>query len=464
MPPPSPRRLARKAQVVSQAAPAELSLLFRDWIDLSQVSQQAVRNRTFPPCRTFWLFLAQVLSPDKSNSAAVRRALAWLALEGLCASPDPSAYCQAKRRLDEQTFAEVQGQVDSKLAGLDEYRWFGHPVKVLDGSSISTPDTPANQAEWPQPSAQKPGCGFPVMRIVALFSLATGALLEFATGPMCVGETTLWQQLWSRLSPGDVVLADSYFCAYAYLGLLLGQGVDSVVRIHGRRKTGEEQRKKRLGKGDWLVEWTKNKKAPDWMSQEEWDRMPETLLVRQVEFRVEVPGFRTEKVTVVTTLLDEKRYPTQAFIELYRRRWRVELYLRDLKITMGIDVLRSKTPEMIRRELAMHLIAYNLVRALMVESAREYDVPIEWISFKQSLDTTRQWAPVMTGAFYAEKLRELMDLFLYYLSQSLLPDRPDRSEPRARKRRPKNYQLLNKPRHEFQEIKHRNQYKKASKA
>lgn len=425
MPNASPQRLARKAQVLAQTPPAELSLLFHDYIDLTQISQQSIRTRIFPVCRTFWLFLAQVLSTDKSNPAAVRRALAWLALEGLSASPDPSGYCQAKKRLEPETFAGVHQQIAEKIADKPEDHFlFERPLKVIDGTSISMPDTPQNQAEWPQPTGQKPGCGFPVMRIVAIFSLATGALLELATGPLCVGETTLWRGLWDQLSPGDIVLADSYFCAYAYLGLLLGQQVDSVVRIHGRRKTGEVQRIKRLGKNDWLVEWTRNRKCPDWMAQEDWDRMPETLVVRVIDFQVEVPGFRTDSITVVTTLLDEKKYPAKAFVELYRRRWRVEVYLRDIKVTMGMDVLRSESPEMIRRELAMHLIAYNLVRALMAEASREHNVPIEWLSFKQSLDTVRHWAPVLTGAFYAQKLTELMDLMLYYLAQSMLPDRP----------------------------------------
>jgi len=322
------------------------------------------------------------------------------------------------------------------------------------------PDTPDNQAQWPQPKQAKPGCSFPVMRIVGLFSLATGVLIDLAHGPLAVHERTLLRRLWHRLSPGDVLLTDRGFGSYVEFHLLGRKGVDCVMRRSGRRKPGEVV--KRLGPRDRIVRWKKAAVRPEWLEPGAWEAVPETLLVREVTVHVEEPGLRTRTIEVVTTILDPGQYPAHEIAALYRRRWRVELHLRDIKTTMGMDVLSCRTPSMVEKELWMYVIAYNLIRAVMAQAALTGQGDRERISFKGAVSTLRQWAPVLAGPGLDGRRRlDLYEAMIYYISRDVVPLRPDRLEPRARKRRPKNYQLLNRPRAGFREIQHRSKYTKA---
>lgn len=404
-----------------------------------------------------------MLSADKACREAVRGALAWLALEGnRSASPNTAAYCKARRPLRLRDLHEVRDEarraVQASLRARD--LWLGRPVKVADGSALSMPDTPANQRVYPQSRSAKPGCGFPVMRIVGLFSLATGVLVGLAKGALGVHERTLFRKLWGRLEPGDVVLADCGLCSYADFYCLAQRGVESVMGNHPRRRVGLTVLRK-FSKGDRLLAWHKTGSCPEWLAPAEWAAMPDRLTVREVSFRVEVRGFRTEAVTVATTLLDPKTYPKRAFADLYRRRWMAELFLRDIKTTLGMDILRCKTPAMVHRELLIYEIAYNLVRGLMLQAARRARIAVCRISFKGTLATVRQWAPVLAAASPTPRERkQLFATLLRILAADPVPERPNRTEPRARKRRPKNYQLLNKPRRLFKEIQHRNRYRK----
>lgn len=334
--------------------------------------------------------------------------------------------------------------------------WCGRRVNVVDGTGLSMPDTAANQQWYPQSKASKPGCGFPEMRLVALFSLATGALLHYAHSSRRVHERTLFRRLWDHLESADVVLADRGFCSFADYYFLLQRGIDSVMRLHARRSVGVRT-VKRLGPGDTLVQWVKTKPTPKGLTKQQWAALPDVLDVRHITFTIEIPGFRTQSITIATTLLDHRRYPAHAFAELYRRRWMVEVYFRDIKISLGMDVLRCKTPTMIHKELAMHVIAYNLVRATMLQAAVWGGHEPEQISFKGTVQTIRQWAPLLALAA-PHQLETLRNTMFTSIARDTLPSRPNRWEPRARKRRPKNYQLLNKPRRQFKEIQHRNRY------
>ena len=409
----------------------------------------------------FWLFLAQVLSADRACRETLRRFQAWLALGEETASGRTAGYCRARKRLRQKDLDQTHARLSRKIRREHAARstWFGRFVKVVDGSGLSMPDTPGNQRLYPQPKGAKPGCGFPVMRVVVLFCLGTGVLIALAKGSLAVGERALFRSLWDRLERDDVILADRGFCGYAEFYFLLRRGVDCVMRNHQRRTVGKTLLKV-LGPGDRLILWLKSKPAPLWPDKATWACLPNTLRLREITFQVAVKGFRTEKITVVTTLLDPQRFPTSAFADLYRRRWNAELFLRDIKITMGMDILRCKTPEMIHKELAMHLIAYNLVRLLMLKAARGHDTSIERMSFKGSLSALRQWAPIIAGRSDPLQRERLLRHLLRCLANDPLPQRPNRVEPRARKRRPKNYQLLNKPRRLFKEIYHRNKYTK----
>jgi len=380
---------------------------------------------------------------------------------GRTASPNTSGYCQARARLSipelGRTSRRVADKIEAKAAA---WLWRGRRVKVADGSGLSMPDTPANQKSWPQSSRAKAGCGFPVMRIVALFSLATGALIGLAHGALAVHERTLMRRLWPLLEKGDVLLADRGFGGFADFFLLGKRGVDCVMRKNRRRQNAGVI--KRLHQNDRLVRWLKSGACPQWLDRQAWDDMPDRMTVREVKVRVENPGFRTDTIWVVTTLLDHRAFTASDLAQLYLRRWKVELFLRDLKITMRMDVLRCKTPAMVEKEMWMRVIAYNLIRALMVEAAGAQEVKVERLSFKGTVSLLRQWAPLLAQPQLSSTERLAVSaLMWYYLAKSQLPDRPGRVEPRARKRRPKNYQLLNKPRGEFREIRRRNKYRKA---
>jgi hypothetical protein len=448
-----------KARNAGVADLGQLMRVFQPWLDSATGLGKPVRERLFSPARVFWLFLSQVLSADGSCQETVQKFLAWLALtEGKEASPNTAAYCKARARLPMKTLERVRDDVVGKIqrSPLAQGRWHGRHVKVVDGSGLSMPDTPQNQQKYPQSKTRTAGCGFPEMRMAAVFSLATGVLLRYAHASRYVAERTLFRQLWDAFAPGDVALADRGFCSFAEFFLLRQRGVDSVMRLHQRRSAGVCLLKQ-LGPADALVQWIKMKPCPKGLTKEQWARFPQVLVVRHITFTVDIPGFRTQRITLATTLTDPRQFPPSAFAELYRRRWRIELYLRDIKIALGMDILRCLTPEMVEKELAMHVIAYNLIRATMLQAAHAAQRELERISFKGTCNALRQWAPVLAIATLPQ-YRELHTAMLVAITRTPLPHRPDRTEPRARKRRPKNFQLLNKPRRIFKEIYHRNKY------
>jgi hypothetical protein len=332
----------------------------------------------------------------------------------------------------------------------------------VDGTNVSMPDTAANQKEYPQPASQKPGGGFPMMKLVGLFSLARGALLKMARGTLHVHESQLFRQLRAFLERGDLVRSDRGFCSWAAIAALGVRGVDCVLRLHQARPA-DFRRGKRLGPKDRLIVWPKPAPRTTGWSAADWIALPDSLTLRLLEIRVTVPGFRTRRVVLVTTLLDPVADPAEALGELYWRRWTVELHFREIKILLGLDVLRCLSPAMIHKELVLHLIAYNLVRALMQEAAHFHQVPLARLSFKGSLDSMRQWADMLHAARgQPRRQAALRRAMLEIIARDQLPHRPHRSEPRVKKRRPKNYHLLSKPRHQMRVPPHRNRPRKSS--
>ena len=430
------------------------------WTDPAAWFDKPARERLFDPATVFWLFLSQMFSPDGSCREAVQKFLARLALTtGKGASPNTAAYCKARARLPLASLERARDDVAQKIqqSPLAQYRWCGRHVHVVDGTGISMPDTPENQKKYPQSSTRTAGCGFPEMRIVALFSLATGVWLRSAQGSRHVAERTLFRSLWDHLERLDVLLADRGFCGFADFYFLLQRGVDCVMRLHQRRTVGLRT-VKHLGPGDTLVQWTKTEVPPKWLSPEQWAALPEVLDLRHVAFTVDVPGFRSQTITVATTLTDAKQFPPNAIAELYRRRWNIELYFRDIKISLGMDVLRCRTPERVEKELAMRVIAYNLIRATLLQAAHAAQRELERISFKGTCQALRQWESALNRASPQQR-EALYRALLSAIARAPLPYRPNRTEPRAKKRRPKNYQLLTQPRHIFKECPHRNHYK-----
>jgi hypothetical protein len=399
---------------------------------------------------TLKTFLIQCLAQDHSCRTAVASAKdrGWLPPK---ASPGTAAYCRARDTLAAEG---LQSAVEHTAQALDasvsdQHLWLGRRVHVVDGTGIALPDTEANQEDYPQPSEQKPGCGFPVLRLLAFMSLATGAVSRYRLGTLHDHEQRLFQELRTHLKVGEVVLGDRNFGTFATFVLLKRQGADGVFRRHQSRGSGVETLK-RLGQDDALVRWrAPHHYHPPWLDASV--DLPQTIVVREVRFQVTQPGFRTRSVTLVSTLLDAKTYPAWALAELYLTRWRMELWLRDLKITMDMEMLRTKTPARIRAELAMFLVGYNLIRSVMFDAAKVSAVRLEQLSFKSALMRFGLWC---AGLRHSTRIRMWLlgyQAMLSDLARDLNPARPGRYEPRVVKRRPKPFPRMQQPRQVLRE-------------
>ena len=409
----------------------------------------AWRDCVYTPLLTLWAFLGQVISPDGSCRAAVARVLAWLVSRGepTC-TPQTGPYCKARARLPESLFVRLMRETGAALhqAAVADWRWLGRRVKVVDGSTVTMPDTEENQAAYPQQAQQQPGLGFPIARLVVVFCLACGTVIDAALGRYQgkkTGENALLRTLTAAFAPGDVLLADRYFSGYFDIAFWKQHDVDVVTQLHQRRRC-DLRRGRRLGPNDHVVIWTKPPR-PAWMDEATYASMPDELVVREVRVRIAVSGFRTKVVVVVTTLLDAEEYSAGDLAELYRARWHAELDLRSLKITLGMDVLRCKTPEMVRKEVWAHLLAYNLIRTLMAQAAEETGCTPRDLSFKGTLQTMKEFAERLLDA-RGQTREQLYVWLLLAIGAHQVNDRPDRIEPRARKRRPKQYPRLTQPR------------------
>jgi hypothetical protein len=434
-------------------APHQLDKLFGAQLPPGLLSQAAEglnsRDRVYSVYITFWTFLWQVFNPGTPCRSAVRKVMAWFALLGRPkVKPSDSPYCQARRRLDRHTLERAL-QASAQAAeqrSPHQWRFQGKEVIVGDGTTSDAPDTPDNQRAYPQSARQQPGCGFPLVRWVALFSLGSGALLKVALGNKHKAELTLFRKLWDYLKAGMIFLADRGFCDYVTIaGLWYLQHVDSLLRLNACRPH-DFRKGRRLGRYDRLVVWDKPKRKPRTATRSLWRRLPNQIQLRLICYPVCVPGFRPRQLILVTTLLDPVAYPAAQLAALYLRRWRVELFLRDIKTTLQMDHLKCKTPQMLYRELLMHLIAYNFIRGLMVEAAAIHDLDLERLSFKGSVDTLHHFSHVIDQARSARQRRQLLSDLLAALAGDPLPDRPHRVEPRHQKRRPKAYPFLTKPR------------------
>jgi Transposase DDE domain len=415
------------------------------------------RDRDYPPLVVLAMFLGQSSDADPSLKQAVARLIAQRVAEGKKAcSSNTSAYSRARRRLPEKVLAELTRHTGKELMtqAPNEWSWHGRAVKVVDGSTASMPDTKANQKEYPQPSSQKPGLGFPIVRFVVIFALAVGTVLDAAFCPYQGKENSelaLFRRLHDGLQAGDIVLADRYFCSFFDIAELMRRGVDVVMRQHQKRKT-DFRRGVQIGKYDHLVVWKKPQR-PDWMDAETYQQYPDEIVMR--ELRVHVKGrhrkVRSRTITVATTLCDHEEYRKADVAELYRLRWQAELNLRSLKTVMQMDVLRGKSPEMVRKEMWAHFLAYNLVRKVMCQAANEFKLKPWKISFKGTLQTLNAFAmPLLTCP--RSRLPEVIEEMLLAIARHGVGGRPNRVEPRRVKHRPKPHKLLNKPRAEARKL------------
>ncbi|MGB6041610.1 MAG: IS4 family transposase [Pirellulales bacterium] len=402
----------------------------------------------FTPAMTLWGFLSQVLHKEEQRSclAAVSRTIVLLIALGRepCAN-NSGGFCKARAKLSEVVIERLATRVGSgcEKQVSEDWLWNGRHVKLADGTTVSMPDTEENQEKYPQQASQEEGLGFPVARMVVLLSLATAMVCGMAIGPYSgkeTGELALMRQLLDQLEAGDILLTDKYFCSYFMIALLLERNIDFVARLHHARKE-DAYRTKRLGKKDHLIQWQRPAK-PDWMDQETYDRMPASLTLRQVEVNVTEPGFRVESLVIVTTLSDVETYSRDDIAELYHRRWLVELDIRAIKCTLGMDVLRCKSPEMVRKEIWTCLLAYNLIRRTMLQAAAAADLSPRQLSFANAMQTmAASW--VVLPAIDNSRIAYVIAMQIASLTSPLVGKRPNRIEPRAVKRRPKPMRLLN---------------------
>ena len=415
-------------------------------------------DRIYSPLVTLWVFLGQVLAADSSCRAAVARLIAHRLSQGQCpCSAETGAYCQARKRLPEEFFAETARQTGRALQAHvnPEWLWKGRRVYAYDGATVTMPDTPENQAAYPQPVIQRPGLGFPMARLAAVFSLACGAVLDLGIRRYAgkgQSELGMLRTLMNVFLPGDVMLGDRMMCAWTEMVMLKQRGVDSVCRFKKNRKT-DFRRGLRLGPGDHVVVWPKPPK-PRTIDRQAYAALPDSLTVRECRIRIQQPGFRIHNLVIATTLLDADEFSKEDLAELYRARWNAELDLRSLKQTMQMDMLRCKTPELVRKEIWTHILAYNLIRTIMAQAATKHGVEPRTISFKGAIQTLQAFQPVIAiqGQRDAELRRRLYQQLLDAVAVHSVADRPDRFEPRRRKQPHRKHEYLNVPRHELKRL------------
>ena len=434
----------RQRAVANQAAKIDANHFFNlltapELLEVVEAQLPEHRERWYPPTVTMSMFLGQVLSADGSCQQAVNEAIVHRMLNGMkISSANTGGYCSARGRLPQAMIKETARHIGASLSNPlpQTWLWRGRHVKLVDGTTVSLPDTPENQALYPQPGGQMIGVGFPKARIVGIISRSHGAVLEAAMGP-CKGKGTgehgLLRPLLKTFSRDDVLLADGYYCSYFLLAELQTRGVDVVVEQHGARHTNFRCGQS-LGTRDHLMTWHKPAR-PEWMSQDEYERHPATLTVREV---------KVGKKILVTTLLSPQATPKHALEELFRWRWNVELDLRNIKTTLGMETLSCMTPAMCEKEMWVYLLAYNLIRLLMAQAAHQENLLPRQLSFKHTLQVWLAWS---ARQLYFPKANNTLALFTL-IAQIRVGNRPGRLEPRAVKRRPKEYARLMLPRHE----------------
>jgi Transposase DDE domain/Insertion element 4 transposase N-terminal len=445
--------VTNRVQILKEKFTQSVGLPFQELLPQSLIEQALselsikYKTRLFDPVVTLWAFLSQVLDVDKSCHNVVSRIIAWLSSQKAeIPSSDTSAYCQARKRLPEKLVDKLFRESGKNLETLVNPKdlWCGRHVQIIDGSTVSMPDTESNQSSYPQSSKQKPGCGFPIAKIGALFSLTTCAVTAAVIDVLNTHDVKLAQKLYEFLSPGDILLGDSAFHSYGDFHRLVQMGCDAVIRKNNARLSNFTT-ELIINKLDRIVVWHKPKKPSRTMTQAEFNLLPDTLTVREISYSINIPGFRSSQVTIITTLLDTSIYTTDAIIQLYRERWHVELNLRHLKTTLGMDVLRCKTPDLIRKEIYVYLLAYNLIRSLMWSAANTYGAMPTHLSLQATRHHFNNF--IHQFSFVDDKFRQHLYLtLLKVIVHKSVPQRPNRVEPRVVKRRPKAYGRMTKTR------------------
>lgn len=403
----------------------------------------------FTPAVTLWAFVGQFVGGHKNCVTAVARVIVLLLAMGRepC-SAATGAYCKARAKLPEKFLRRLTYQVGTQLddQAPDEWRWLKRRVLLVDGTTATLPDTEKNQHAYPQARTQRPGLGYPILRLVVLLTFATAGVVGASWGPYRgkeTGETALFRELLEQLRAGDVVVADRYYCSYFMIALLRKLDVDAVFRLHQLRRY-DFRRGCRLGRADHVVQWQRPQR-PTWMNEATYATMPESLTVRELRFDIEEPGCRTQKVVVATTLLDASTYSKDHIADAYHQRWQAELDLRSIKQTLGMDTLHCKSPEMVHKELWAHLLGYNLARAAAAQAAREHGWTPRQLSFAGTVQTLEEFRPLLLASD-GEQFAAVCHALFVAIASHQVGNRPGRFEPRKLKRRVDKYPVMRRPR------------------
>jgi hypothetical protein len=446
--------MANRAEILKQKFQNSVALPFEQVLPeaLTQkvLQEQGVhyRQTLYTPIVVLWAWLSQVLDADKSLSNAVKRVITWIAVAGeAMPSADTGAYSKARKRFPLAVLKLLLGHSATALQSevKPEQWWCGRRVKAYDGTTVLMSDTPANQEVYPQHSNQKAGCGFPLAKLVVWFCGTTGAVLEVAIAAFNTSEWKLSRQLYATLQPEDVVVADSAYGTYTDLALVRFAKADAVFRKHHARQC-DFRRGKKLGIGDHIVRWQRPQQCPQAMSLAEFEALPISIEVREVHLLIQQPGFRPSQIILVTTLVDSKRYPKAKLAQLYQLRWQAtEVNFKHLKTTLKMELIHAKTPEMVQKEIWVHLLAYNLLRTLMWQSAQQAQVSALRISLQGTRQLFNQFRTILAEAT-DKHCRRLYKTLLEIIRDQFVPLRPNRVEPRVVKRRPKPFPRMQQPR------------------
>jgi hypothetical protein len=427
------------------------------------------RNRHFGAIPVFWAWLGQILEENASCSRGLSLIQTWCVGAGLKPpTGDTSSYCQSRMRVPDKFLQKILSRVQDvqRCAMRPEDRWSGLVLKAFDGTSVKLMDTPENQKRYPQPSSQAEGCGFPVMGIVGLLNMSNGSWEGFTTGTWKLHDARAAQRLLAFVEKGDLILADRAFSSYELFARIQGRGGECLMRLHqARHRKLDWRRGKKLSPFERLITWCKPVKRPEAseLSVKEWDELPEKITVRYIKMGYEDRAGEKRMLVVVTTLLDPEKHDGLELIDLYAKRWDIEVKFRDVKTTLGMEEFAVKSPAMAHKTLLMMMISYNLLRSLMQRSAAQAGKPLVEMSFKGTLDVLNTMHPLFRGLGVQHRKRaRLREELIAICTTKLLDIRPFRQEPRATKRRPKPFQYLTAPRHVFREIHHKENYRKAA--
>ena len=459
--------IRRRAELAASSL-GEHALQFEFFLpaDLLQKLSTSKRNRHYGSVTTFWAWLSQLMDENASCSKAVSMVQAWCAQAQLpIPSSDTGAYCMARKRLAKSFLAGIHEHLSAlmnrRIRAQD--RWQGHILKAIDGTSVKLMDTLDNQEQYPQPSSQKPGCGFPVMGVVGIINLSHGGWDAFATAPNDTHELTVTQGLMDQFQSGDLVLADRAFCSYELIAQLQQRGVESLMRLHpARHRVLDWRHGEKLSKQERLVIWSKpaRQSKSSKLSEQQWGALPDTLSIRLVKHRCQGRDKQPRDIIIATTLSDPK-HTGEELAALYEQRWDIEVKIRDIKTTLGMEDFAVRTPEMAEKMLGMIAIAYNLIKAVSQQAAIENGQSLAMMGFKGVLDIVVSYRSNYRGHHGHPTLRiSLHRTLIMIVSTKLIDPRPGRREPRALKKRPKPFALLTAPRAQYKEIQHRSIYRK----